>query len=69
MASNSQFKVNQIAQDLGMKSKAVVDLLAGKGVEVKTQKTLDQREFDLLMDNLTKENQIKDIDAYMSGET
>ena len=69
MAANPQFKVNQLAKDLGIKSKEIVDALAQKGITVKTQASLEGREFDILMETLTKENQIKDIDSYIFGDT
>ena len=68
-AANPQFKVNQIAKDLGIKSKEIVDFFSQKGIAIKTQATLEPKEFDLLMESLTKQNQIKDIDAYIDGDT
>ena len=70
MANNPQFKINQIAKDLGKKSKDIVDLLVSKGIEVKnSQKTLETDEFDILFDTLTKENQITEIENYIDGIT
>ena len=69
MATNPQFKVNQLAKDLGIKSKDIVDTLAEKGITAKTQGSLEGREFDILFDALTKQNQIKDIDSYIFGDT
>ena len=70
MAINPQFKVNQIAKDLGVKSKTLTDILAEEGVEnVKTQRTLTPREFDVLFENLTRENQITNIEDYLDGVT
>ena len=70
MAVNPQFKITQIAKDLGKKSKEIVEVLAQKGVEVKnTQKNLEAREFDLLFETLTKENQITEIENYIDGVT
>ena len=69
MASNPQFKVNQLAKDLGIKSKDIVDTLADKGITAKTQGALEGREFDILLETLTKKNQIKDIDSYIFGDT
>ena len=64
------FKVNQLAKDLGIKSKDILDTLADKGIAAKTtQGTLEGREFDILMEALTKKNQIKDIDSYILGDT
>ena len=48
MAFNPQFKINQMAKDMGLKSKELTDLLADKGVgEVKSQKTLTEQEFNV----------------------
>ena len=70
MAANPQFKVNQLAKDLGIKSKDIIDTLADKGITAKTtQASLEGREFDILMETLTKNNQIKDIDSYIFGDT
>ena len=68
-AANPQFKVNQIAKDLGIKSKEIIDFLAEKGINVKTQSALEPKEFDPFLENITKKNQIKDIDAYIDGDT
>ena len=66
MAINPQFKINQVAKDLGKKSKDIVEILAAKGCEVKTtQKTLEAKEFDVLFDTLTKEHQITEIENYL----
>ena len=70
MAVNPQFKINQIAKDLGKKSKDIVDLLVARGFEIKnTQKSLEAMEFDVLFDTLTKENQIVEIENYLDGVT
>ncbi len=67
--ANPQFKVNQLAKDLGIKSKDIVDLLSDKGIVVKNQAALEDREFDIFLDTLTRQNQIKDIDSYIFGDT
>ena len=64
-----QFKVNQLAKDLGLKTKDVTDVLKAKGVEAKSQQTLSPAEFDLLFDSLTKSNQITNIEDYLDGIT
>ncbi len=69
MANNPQFKVNQLAKDFNIKTKDITDILADKGVAVKSQATLDPAQFDILFESLTRENQIDSIDKYMSGET
>ena len=70
MAFNPQFKINQMAKDMGLKSKELTDLLAEKGVgEVKSQKTLTEQEFNVLFQALTEANQVDNIYDYMDGKT
>ena len=70
MAFNPQFKVNQMAKDMGLKSKELTDLLASKGMgDVKSQKTLTEQEFNVLLQTLTKANQVENIYDYMDGKT
>ena len=51
MAINPQFKVNQLAKNLGLKTKDITDLMAEKGIEVKPQKVLEPWEFDILFES------------------
>ncbi len=64
-----QFKVNQLAKDLGLKTKDVTDVLKDKGVEAKSQQTLSPAEFELFFDSLTKSHQITNIEDYLDGIT
>ena len=64
-----QFKANQLAKDLELKSKDIVDIMSEKGIEVKAQKTLEPREFDILFDALTSKYQVECIDDYIDGIT
>jgi len=67
---NPQFKINQMAKDMGLKSKDLTELLAAKGIsDVKTQKSLSEREFNLLLSSLTEANQVDNIYDYMDGVT
>ena len=61
----------KIAKDqfLGLKNKDITDILADNGIDAKTQKTLEPREFDLLFDALTKSRQVDNIDDYLDGVT
>ena len=43
-----QFKANQLAKDLEIKSKDIIDVMSEKGIEIKAQKTLEPHEFDKL---------------------
>ncbi len=68
--SNSMFKVNQIAKDLGVKTKELQGTLEGLGIQVKsTSASLEADELNLLLEHMTEGAQIKDIDGYMNGKT
>ena len=70
MAFNPQFKINQMAKDMGLKSKELVEILSQNGIEAKTtQKALEPSEFDVLFDALTRANQISNIGDYLDGVT
>ena len=69
MAQNPQYRVNQLAKDMGLKSKTIIDVLAEQKIEVKTQTTLEGHEFNVMFDALTKQNQIEGIDDYLDGKT
>ena len=69
MALTQNFKVNQLSKDLGMKSKDLMEMLASHGIEAKTQSALEPDEFGLLLNTLTKENQISGIEDYIDGIT
>ena len=69
MAINSQYKVNKMAKDLGLKSKELSDILAASGKEVKTQRSLEPIEFDILFETLTRSHQISNIEDYLDGVT
>ena len=43
---NPQFKINQMAKDMGLKSKEMTDILTEKGQEnVRSQRALTEQEF------------------------
>ena len=52
-----------------MKSKDLTDIFSAKGLDVKTQRTLEPREFDILFETLTRQNQITNIEDYLDGVT
>ena len=52
-----------------MKAKDVVSVLESKGIAVKSQKTLEPYEFEVMFEALTKENQITNIEDYLDGIT
>ena len=69
MALSTQYKVNQLAKDLGLKTKDITDALKEQGVEAKSQQALTPSEFDMLFEKLTKSNQITNIEDYLDGVT
>ncbi len=69
MAVKPQIKANQLAKDMNLKSKEIVDIMAGKGIELKTQKALEPHEFNVLFDALTSAHQVEGIDDYIDGVT
>ncbi len=52
-----------------MKSKDVLEVLSQKGIELKSSSTLDAQQFELLLDTLTKNNQLDNIGSYLDGNT
>ena len=69
MAVGSQYKVNQLAKDLAIKTKDLTDVMAAAGLDAKTQKALDSFELDVIWEHLTKSNQISGIEDYIDGVT
>ncbi len=69
MAVNQTLKINALSKDLEVKSKVVLDVLTAAGIEGKTHSgTITAEEFGMVLENLTKENTIVGIDAYMNGQ-
>ena len=69
MAQNQQYRVSQLAKELGLKGKDITDILAASGIEGKTSSAaLDPDEFGLVMDVLSKKNQISNLDPYLDGD-
>ncbi len=69
MAQIAQYKVNQFAKDLNLKSKDITDILESKNISVKSQATLDPAQFAVLFEALTTSNQITGIEDYLDGIT
>ena len=69
MAVKPQYKANQLAKDLNIKSKEIVDVMAKKGIELKAQKALEPHEFNVLFDAITAEYQVEEIYDYIDGIT
>ncbi len=70
MAAVQGYKINQLAKDLNIKSKDLLETLKGLGFDGKTQMaTLSADEFGALLDKLTLDNQMSGIDDYLDGKT
>ena len=69
MAVTPQIKANQLAKDLNIKSKDMMDIMAEKGLEIKSQKALEPHEFEVFFDAITSKYQIECIDDYIDGIT
>lgn len=70
MAAIQGYKINQLAKDLNLKSKDLVETLKELGFDAKTQMTtLTADEFGALLNKLTLDNQIIGIDGYLDGKT
>jgi len=69
MAQGS-IKISQISKDLNLKTKDIIDTFSSEiGIEKKSGASVDVAEFELFMQKLTLSHQIKNLDAYLSGET
>ncbi len=69
MVSTQKIRINNLAKDLNMKSKDLLDALTESGIAGKTSTgTLDTTEFSVLFDRLTSDNQIKNMGDYLSGK-
>ena len=72
MAANqkNQTRISNLAKDLGLKNKDILDILVENGIEGKSHSgTLDPDEFNLVVNELTSRNQISGIGEYLDGKT
>ncbi|MBO5219392.1 MAG: translation initiation factor IF-2 [Clostridia bacterium] len=68
-ANKNQTRVSNLAKDLGMKNKEIIDVLAARGIEGKTHSTvLTSDEFGLVMSAITETKQIESLDDYLDGK-
>ena len=68
--AQASIKISQISKDLNLKTKEVLDAFSSEvGIEKKSGAAVDVAEFELFMQKLTLSHQIKNLDAYLSGET
>ena len=69
MAANTQIRPAQIAKDLSLKTKDIIDVFSAAGLEIKSQTALDSFALDVLWERLTRANQISNIEDYIDGIT
>ncbi len=67
--SNNIVKIAQLSKDFAMKTKDVTDFFREVGIEKKSGASADSAEFEAFMNHVTKKHQIKNIEAYLGGET
>ena len=65
---NNNYRINQVAKDLNIKSKDLLDIMTDSGVDAKTHMaTLEPDEFSLLLMKLTEKKQISNLEDYLNG--
>lgn len=65
----NKIKLANLAKDLNLKNKELIDILATGGYVKTTSATLEPDEFSYLMDQLTKQYQITGFDDYLDKKT
>jgi len=61
-----QFKLKEIAANFNVKSKDISDILVSYGLPAKnTTANLESLDLDLIFEQLTRQNQVADLDVYM----
>ena len=60
-------KITQLSKDFGMKSKDVTDAFKDLGLDKKSGGSVDETEFEMFLDHMTKTHQISNLDAYRKG--
>ena len=66
-AGKEKITLTQISKDFNLKPKEVIDVFKSFGVEKKSGATVEKDDFELFLQNITINNQIKDLEAYCSG--
>ena len=60
-----KYKVNEVAKDLGVNSKKVIEVLDKYcGVQKKTTTTLEENELNVVFDYFTQDKNLDNLDAY-----
>ena len=70
MISNTKYRVNTLAKDLGMRTKDLLDFTQKCGMQDKTSSAIiTPEELAVILDRLTLENQTTNMAAYVEGKT
>lgn len=71
MAANQKkpTRINELAKDLGVKNKDIIDVLNDNGITGKSSSgTIDAEEFNIVMNDLTSKNQTDNLTDYIDGK-
>ena len=66
--TNQSYRVGQLAKDLGVKSKEILEIIGKEGESKATNIVLSPDEFSYLLLRLTEDKQISSIDDYIHGK-
>ncbi len=70
MISNTKYRLNTLAKDLGMRTKDLLDFTQKCGMQDKTTTAIiTPEELAIILDRLTRENQTTNMAAYVDGRT
>ncbi len=70
MISNTKYRLNTLAKDLGMRTKDLLDFTQKCGMQDKTSTAIiTPEELAIILDRLTAENQTTNMAAYVDGRT
>ena len=68
MVFTPNMKISAMAKDLGMKSKALTDILLAHGIEKSSSANLEPDEFSLVLELVTRGKQISEMTDYLAGK-
>ena len=62
-----KYRINEVAKDLNVSNKDVINVLAEKfGVTKKPMTALEEDELDVIFETFTKNNQVENFDAFFA---
>ncbi|MBQ7300798.1 MAG: translation initiation factor IF-2 [Clostridia bacterium] len=69
MINSPNSRISNMAKDFGVKSKTIIDILEANGVAgKKNTATLNEDEYGMVVEALTRDNQITNMTQYLAGE-